>query len=676
MDTPFMKKLNAAQLNAATCKSNSVQILAGPGSGKTRVLTSRVAWLVLSEHVRPQNIVVVTFTNKAAKEMRHRLESPELLGSMQSDKLCMGTFHSICARLLRQYHAHVQLKPNFTIADTDMSRHAIKKLKEELIGELSDYGRTKMKPEAYFNVISKARNAGMNVDQYIEKNYGEWDKKDICIMFKAYEDRMHADNLVDFDNLLLYTRVLLARFPSAANFVSHVLVDEFQDTNVVQYDIVKGLTRGGKALTIVGDPDQSIFGWRNADRGNFIKMQREFKGTQICNLEENYRSTKHILKSAFHVVSKDKKRIDKSLFTENAEGVPMSMLKMSDDTMEAQSVAEEIKRIVEYSGSLITYKDIAILVRMNYLSRAFESALNSLSIPYVVIGGVKFFERAEVKDILAYLRFCYNANDTEAFERIINRPRRGVGEVTMNKIEKLSRQPGATIISVLRDISTGKGKMIASIPLKTKQNLAGFVNLYDNVQELMQKKSYIYRILEYIIGDTNYKEFLQKEHPDKDGESRWDNVGELVTFAKQFNPPPDNLAKNSAAVTMSGIEILENEPPENESNVEDSLPDLPNYTEPTEEEPPLGDDERLNDGDHIVRFLELTTLSTNSKEEDEADLGKVTISTMHSAKGLEWPVVFTIACEAGIIPHQKAEDDMEECRLLYVAMTRPKCKFI
>ncbi|KAG2223510.1 hypothetical protein INT45_000830, partial [Circinella minor] len=463
----------------------------------------------------------------------------------------------------------------------------------------------------------------------------------------------------------------------------------FQDTNCVQYDIVKGLTNRGKALTIVGDPDQSIFGWRNADRENFIKMQHDYKSTQVCNLEENYRSTKSIIKSSFHVIEKDRKRIKKNLFTGNAEGVPISMLRMEDGTMEAQSVAKEIKRIIEYSGGLITYKDIAILVRMNYLSRPFETSLNGLNIPYVVIGGVKFFDRAEVKDIIGYLRFFYNTNDTEAFERIINRPKRGVGEVTMNKIEAETRRSKTDIITVIRDMTSGKAKSLASIPTKTKQNLREFVNLYDSVRTMIDNNHYIYKIFAHIIKDTNYKEFLEKEHPDKDGESRWGNLGELVTFAKQFGSPPDDrLAKTSVSVVMHGIDVIENdeeqqrgrqgEIPDSQelrNELEERLYDLPNHTSVEDSEIDSDNpDDRLDAGDQIVRFLELTTLSNNTKEEDEADMGRVTISTMHSAKGLEWPVVFTVACEEGVIPHARTEDMMEESRLLYVAMTRAKTK--
>ncbi|KAI8140462.1 P-loop containing nucleoside triphosphate hydrolase protein [Fennellomyces sp. T-0311] len=621
MDSNFMRKLNEAQRKAVTCENNAVQILAGPGSGKTRVLTSRVAWLVLSKNENPNSIVVVTFTKKAANEMRQRLQSAELLGPATSDRLVMGTFHSICATMLRRNGSMVDLKKNFTIADTDVSMHIIKKLKKELESGMTRWGN-EMKPEAFYSEFSKSRNKGINVDKYIEKYQNDQRKKDLCLMFRAYEDRLKVENMVDFDNLLLFTRKLLIRFPHVANFVSHVLVDEFQDTNSVQYDIIKGLTHSGqKALTIVGDPDQSIYSWRNADRENFIKMQNEYENTAVCNLEENYRSTKSILTAAFHVVNQDRSRIQKSLFTQNSEGVPISMLKMSSDTMEAQSVAEEIKRILEYSGGLITYKDIAVLSRMNYLSRAFEQAFNAAGIPYVVVGGLKFFERAEVKDIIAYLRFFYNPNDTEAFERIINKPKRGVGEVTMNKIEGQSRKKNWNIIRVLESIGQGTAKNI-TVPVKTARSLHEFVGLYEHIRTMIDRRDPISTMLEHIIEAIEYRTYLTKEHPDKDGESRWDNVGELISYAKTQFDPSTNRQEQA--------------------------------------QPEDGENEGLDNNDTVARFLESTTLIGTGKEEEEAELGKVTISTMHSAKGLEWPVVFTVACEAGIIPHPKAEDETEE----------------
>ncbi|KAI7880336.1 P-loop containing nucleoside triphosphate hydrolase protein [Lichtheimia hyalospora FSU 10163] len=643
MESSFMKKLNPAQLDAVSAKARALQILAGPGSGKTRVLTSRVAWLVLEKQIDPRQIVVVTFTNKAAREMKTRLESNDLLGRDLSEQLLMGTFHSICARILRQHAGLINVKNNFTIADPDLSKHTIRKLIKEL-PELSAFAKQKMKADAFYNEFSSSKNKGVEVDDYLNANRGDFKKRDYCIMFPAYEKRMKEDNLVDFDNLLLYGRELLKRFPHLFKSYSHVLVDEFQDTNVVQYDIVKYMTGQDKGLTIVGDPDQSIFGWRSADRENFLKMKIDFPETVVKNLEENYRSTKSILSAAFHVINIDTERIAKSLFTGNADGVPISLLRMTTDTLEAHSVADEVKRVIEYSGGLINYKDIAILVRMNFMTRSIEQALNALGIPYIVVGGVKFFERTEVKDILAYLRFFYNPNDTEAFERIIHKPRRGVGEVTLNKMQQLSRKNDWNVIKVLRALTSNQpsAEVNMTVSAKVKQNLREFLGLFDDIRAMMKDKAPVSEMLQYIIDAIEYEKYLTSQHPDKDGESRWGNVGELITFAKSaFDPPKESGA--AAKLDDDRGHTLEDR-----------------YSSGF-----------LANQDRVSAFLEATTLVGNTKEHDEADKGKVTITTMHSAKGLEWPCVFVMGCESGIMPHPRA-NEMEECRLLYVAMTRAK----
>ncbi|KAI9310456.1 P-loop containing nucleoside triphosphate hydrolase protein [Dichotomocladium elegans] len=537
MTHSFMKQLNPAQHAAVVSQAQVEAILAGPGSGKTRVLTSRVAWLVSHEHADPSRIVVVTFTNKAAREMRERLESPELLGRLYSDQLLMGTFHSLCAQLLRKHGGLVGIKKNFTIADNEL---------RPLI-------------EKYYNEISRAKNSGMTVDTYIAENKDKFGKKDFCIMFqyistgrervlraellthqnafdRAYEKRLKAENLVDFDNLLVYGRDLVKRFPAVVDFVTHVLVDEFQDTNVVQYDFVTHLTGTRKSLTIVGGkyPDQSIFGWRCADKENFNRMVKQYPECDIKNLEENYRSTQSILTGATHVIKLGKytSRIEKTLFTGNHTGVPISFLRYDSDLLEAGSVAEEIKRVVNASNGLITYKDIAVLMRVNWMSRNVEQSLSRDGIPYAVVGGVKFFDRAEVKDIISYVRFFHNTNDTEAFERIINKPRRGIGAVSLKKMQTLSRQQDWNVIRVLRAIVDGKDKHGITIASKTKEGIRDFLQLYSDYKELVRNNEPISVILEYIVDAIDYKSFLAMEHPDKSGESRWDNVGELVTFAK------------------------------------------------------------------------------------------------------------------------------------------------
>ncbi|KAF7731588.1 hypothetical protein EC973_009352 [Apophysomyces ossiformis] len=584
----FLQKLNPVQLQAVQSEAKSLQILAGPGSGKTRVLTSRVAWLVLEKKVNPSRIVVVTFTNKAAKEMKERLQGPELLGEKTCNKLVMGTFHSICARFLRRHSAEAGLKNNFIIADTDMSKKMVTNLLKELRSQLSLWGQ-KQKADYFYNEITKARNQGLDVDAYVAKHNGDRGKKDHILIFRAYEERLDAENMVDFDNLLLRTRALLEHNPEFTGFIEHVLVDEFQDTNSVQYELVKLFAAGGKNVSIVGDPDQSIFGWRNADTYNFWKMSHDFQGTAVVNLEENYRSTASILKSALHVVNHDQNRHPKQLFTQNPVGVPLSLLKMKDDTREAASVADEIDRIIKYSKGLITYKDIAILVRMNFMSRNVEQALSSHQIPYVVVGGVKFLERAEVKDILSYLNFFYNPKNASSFERVVNVPKRGIGEVSLGRIQELCRQEEWDIIKVLEMITnTGKGgsdpPVKISINNKAKQGLRHLLTVYNEFSAMVARKEPVSAMIKYIVEAVDYQKYL-KDHYSTDYESRWENVGELITFASSFQVPK------------------------------------------------IDDETSINAVDPIAAFLEASSLSADQKEHDEAADGKVSIMTLHTAKG-------------------------------------------
>ncbi|KAG0169066.1 hypothetical protein DFQ30_004024 [Apophysomyces sp. BC1015] len=576
----FLLKLNPVQLQAVKSEARSLQILAGPGSGKTRVLTSRVAWLVLEKKVNPSRIVVVTFTNKAAKEMKERLQGPDLLGQQTSNKLVMGTFHSICSRFLRRHSAEAGLENNFIIADTDMSE------------------------------ISKSKNEGLDCDAYVAKHRNDRLKEDYILVFQAYEERLESENMVDFDNLLLRNRDLLQRYPEFTEFIGNVLVDEFQDTNTVQYELVKLFANGGKQLSIVGDPDQSIFGWRSADVLNFAKMKHDFKDTVTVNLEENYRSTGSILTSALHVVNQDQTRAQKQLFTQNPIGVPISLLKMKDETLEAQTVADEITRIIKYSKGLITYKDIAILVRMNFMSRNLEQALTSNRIPHVVVGGVRFLERAEVKDILSYLSFFYNPKNASSFERVVNVPKRGIGEVSLNRILDLCRVKSWNIISVLSFVTASNtGPRVPekiNISKKAEQGLRQMLAMYREFCQMTNRNEPVSVILKYIVDTIGYEQYL-KEHYRTDHESRWANVGELISFATTFK---SLKAENDASI---------------------------------------------NDIDPIGEFLEASTLSADQKEHDEASEGKVSIMTLHTAKGLEWPCVFIVGCEESIIPHTKAQ---------------------
>ncbi|KAI8342527.1 P-loop containing nucleoside triphosphate hydrolase protein, partial [Chlamydoabsidia padenii] len=608
-----INQLNEYQKEAVTADNKYLQVLAGPGSGKTRVLTTRVAWLIKEKKLKPSSVVVVTFTNKAAKEMKERLEQPSLLGT-QTKFLRMGTFHSFCCRMLQRHLDWIPLKKGFSIADTTKSKHLVDMIFKDLKPRLSKFG-----------LISKAKNKGLDHHQYMAKDKENDFEKDVAMVFSAYEETLLSSNMVDFDGLLLHGRDLFKSHPQSVNFVQHVLVDEFQDTNALQYEITALLTgEGRKALTVVGDPDQSIYGWRNANKEHFDFMESDYKGTRVVDLKENYRSTANIISGASRVVEADKSRKPREHFTNNHSGVPISVLKASSELDEASVVVDEIKRIIKYSNGLINNKDIAILFRMNFLTLNFENALNRERIPYILVGGTRFLDRMEVKDVLGYLSFFYNPRDVSAFIRLINVPKRGLGDVSVKKIQSVAAAQNWTLVEALDHIVAGH-PAVASIRImaKSKMLLKTLLILYNEVEAMMTSPG---KILKHIIDAIGYMEYLETDYK-KDYESRKANVEELITFANRQG---------------------EQEGPEDESGM-----------------------------DAVGRFLEYCTLSGDSKEHEEAKGGvsqrRISLITIHSAKGLEWPCVFIAGCEDGIIPMSRAEDPLEESRVLYVGMTRAKC---
>ncbi|CAO3623918.1 unnamed protein product [Cunninghamella blakesleeana] len=620
----LLDNLNDAQKEAVTYDTKALEILAPPGSGKTRVLTTRVAWLVKEKKVFPGFIVVVTFTNKAANEMKERLEKPNLLGVRSTGFLRMGTFHSFCAKMLRRHVELTSLDKNFVIADTSVSKKIVSDVIKELGDQLSPYA-LKSKPDMFYSVISKHKNKGYTDATYKEKYKNDFQKKDSILIFSAYEKKLFDLNLVDFDGLQLYARDLFKNHPQVLEFIEHVLVDEFQDTNALQYELLRYMTNNSqKSITVVGDPDQSIFGWRNADTRLFKQLELEYENTAIVNLQENYRSTKMIISGASHVVKKDKDRLDRVMFTNNHDGTPISVLKVRKDVLEAETVAEEIQRIIKYSRGLIKYKDVAILFRMNYLTFNFEQAFNNAQIPYVLVSGVRFLDRMEIKDILSYLAFFYNPKDSISFDRIINVPRRGLGEVSLKEIIRLSRENKWNILETIQNIlNKHPSTLSARIQSRGTDSLKKFVALYTSIKKLIDDKEPVSSMLKLIVESTKYYEHL-KAHYENEYDAKVANVDELITFAHRQ---------------------------ESSNQVESEYKQT----------------------DKLGSFLELVSLCGDSKETEDASEGRVSLITMHAAKGLEWPCVFITACEEGIMPMQRAESVQEESRVMYVGMTRAKC---
>ncbi|ORZ08164.1 DNA helicase [Absidia repens] len=407
---------------------------------------------------------------------------------------------------------------------------------------------------------------------------------------------------------------------------------------------MKNIARHSKSITIVGDPDQSIYGFRNANVANFKTMKEDFEGTEIVTLEENYRSTDCILDSGFHVIEQDDERIEKGLYTNNGKGTPISILNCESEIPESLTVAEEILRMVHFSKGLIQYKDIAILVRVHYLTQNMETALRASDIPYQIIGGVRFFERMEIKDLIAYVHFIYNANDTLSFERIINTPRRGVGEVILGKICTLSRVRDKTVLDVLTDLcseqQTKKRKTSGGFPLwdfalppRVKGNLKKFITLCTDAKAMMDNKESVRRILDYIIKFSGYQAYLKQDY--KDHEVRWDNVGELMTIAGRYDK------KAPAGEDQEGGE-----------EGSQIYGDLASQAADDGSKPLIGD---------IDAFVANTTLDPDANDDRITERRNcVQLMTIHAAKGLEWPCVFILACEQGIIPHLRAENTNEE----------------
>ncbi|CAM0141700.1 unnamed protein product [Umbelopsis sp. WA50703] len=596
-----LESMNSVQRNATTSEDQILQILAGPGSGKTRVLTARVAWLVKEKNVNPRNILVVTFTNKAANEMRERLLS----------------------------------------ADSDDTQKIIQEIRKEL----------HIQDDPYYlrGQISSAKCQGLT-HQAFEAKYRE-QRKNVCIVFSAYQRRLLQNNALDFDDLLLQACRLFEKHPDVASFLRYILVDEvsdlmtlapsqYQDTNAVQYDLIKLVMDMQKSLTIVGDPDQSIYGFRNADVTNFNKMHTDYNNVTTICLEQNYRSTLCILQAASIVINNDLSRIPKNLITENCKGQPMSWLKFEHQEEEAAEIAQEVLRVQKYTHGLLHNDDFAILVRNNFQSRSFEQALSKLQIPYRMRGGTRFFDRAEIKDILAYLRLIINPKDDDAFVRAINVPKRGVGDATLAKIRKVANEKKWTMMQALEEITgqsnSGRNNqsIIRALNGQTLDNIKSFLRLLESIQVIADAKGSIGLMIETIVEATDFKTHLYKTHFPKQGnkwEDHWDNVQELMTYANRF------VSTNASDIFRDGV-----------------------------------------DRDPLLDFLESVCLDSQSPTEDENGNEKrcVTISTYHSAKGLEWPCVFCTGCEEDVIPSWRSTSETaihEDCRLLYVGMTRAQC---
>ena len=605
----ILATLNPAQREAVEAIKGPVLILAGPGSGKTKVITHRVAYLVKLCGVSPHHIMAVTFTNKAAREMRERLE--QLLGQT-AEALSLGTFHAICARILRREGKAIGLDSSFVIYDEDDQLRLMKQVLEELNLDPKQYA-----PRALRSAIGAAKSRLISPGGYAQR-VSSYFEEIVHRVYQRYQQLLSQGRAVDFDDLLMKTVQLFQDHPQILNRYQsryvHILVDEFQDTNIVQYMLMKQLTGKHRNLCVVGDPDQSIYSWRFADLRNILSFEKDYPEAKVVFLEQNYRSTKTILEVASDVISANVQRKPKELWTENEDGTPVTIIESYNAEEEAQSVVNEIEKLTVQEQ--LPLKDCAVMYRVNAQSRALEETFLRYGVPYKLIGGTRFYQRREVKDIIAYLKLIHNPQDNVSLTRIINVPTRGIGPRTLNQLQSWAKAHDTSLFEALKQVShpDSVGTKQALSP-RIVQALAGFDALISELTAQSHELS-LSDLVNEILKHTRYREYiLDKEG----GEEKWENIMELRSVAGEY----DELDPEEALTT----------------------------------------------------FLEKVSLVSDIDELDEkADA--VTLITLHQAKGLEFPAVFIVGLEEGILPHRKSSDDPEqmeeERRLCYVGITRAK----
>jgi DNA helicase-2/ATP-dependent DNA helicase PcrA len=535
----FLDKLNPQQKQAVTAGDGPVLVVAGPGSGKTRVLTQRIAYLIAEEGVRPWQMLAVTFTNKAAREMQQRVEA--LLGEQATEGMLLGTFHSICARLMRREAALLPLESNFVIYDTDDQERIVKTVIREL-----NLNEKLYRPGSVHAAISRAKNELIGADDYPTNTYRDEVVKRV---YAEYQKRLLACNAVDFDDLLLYTARLLEDNPEArekyAQRFRHVLVDEFQDTNQAQYQLVKHLASHHRNIFCVGDPDQSIYRWRGADYRNIQRFERDFPEAQIILLEQNYRSRQTILDAATGVINRAHNRKRKSLFSNLGKGEKVFFYEAPDDYAEASFVVDSIAQLV--ASQQFEPRDCAVMYRTNAMSRLLEEAFLQARLPYRLVGAQRFYGRREVKDMIAFLRLVHNPQDDASLDRVLNVPPRGVGEKTLTTLHLVARQAQMSPGAVLMDLARGSSSRFAtSFSGRAILPLADFGGLLANWKAASGTFTVV-ELFDKISSDLNYKAYIDDES--EEGTDRWENVQELRRLAEEFSTRTlDEFLENVALV--------------------------------------------------------------------------------------------------------------------------------
>ena len=600
----ILKGLNDKQYDAVINTEGACLIIAGAGSGKTKVLTHKIAYLIQEKDVLPWNILAITFTNKAANEMKERIVG--LVGDVAQD-IWMGTFHSICVRILRKFIDRIGFESSFIIFDTSDQRTMIKGCLKDL--NIDDKMFTDRSVQAE---ISNAKNQMLEPEQYSVQANGDFRKEKIATIYELYQKRLKENNAIDFDDIINYTIKILKENEDVldyyANKFKYVLVDEYQDTNKAQFTLISLFAAVHGNITVVGDSDQSIYAFRGADISNILNFERDFKNAKIIKLEQNYRCTGNILEAANSVIKNNETKYKKKLWTENEKGNLPKVYSAENEYDEGSFIVEQINRLrrEEY----FKYSDFAILYRMNTQSRAIEDILRREDIPYKIIGGLKFYERKEIKDIISYLRLIQNPSDNLSLKRIINEPKRGIGKTSLENIETLANQNSISMYEVIKNADQyGLNRVFI--------NSREFISV---MEELRAKKDdlVISELIKQTLKKTGYTKALEDENT-VEAENRIENLEEFLTVAMEF------------------------------------------------------EEESADNG--LSEFLEGITLSSDIDNMEETD-ETVTLMTLHSAKGLEFPVVFLVGMEEGIFPGYKSISEQkeleEERRLCYVGITRAK----
>ncbi|MFD1431502.1 DNA helicase PcrA [Lacticaseibacillus yichunensis] len=613
MPAPMLKGMNDKQTEAVLATEGPVLIMAGAGSGKTRVLTHRIAYLIEEKNINPWRILAITFTNKAAREMKERVG--KLLDAELAQDVWVSTFHALCVRILRRDIEKLGMSRSFTIADPAEQRTLVKHILKDL-----NLDPKRFDPKALLSAISNAKNDLLTPEDYAKTASSPF-AQTAAIVYKEYQKRLRGDQAMDFDDLIMQTIVLFQQDPETLKFYQnkfqYIHVDEYQDTNEAQYQLVHLLADQWQNLCVVGDADQSIYGWRGANMQNILDFKKDYPKAQVILLEQNYRSTKTILGAANDVIKNNTKRQVKTLWTENKSGEKITYYRAQSEMDEAYFVIRNIeKQMREHHRR---FGDFAILYRTNAQSRTIEEAFIKSSIPYKIVGGHRFYDRKEIKDALAYFRLVVNPDDDMSFNRIVNEPKRGIGNGSLEKLQEFANQNNWSLLTAAQNAE------LSNIGGRGRQALSDFGFIIKQLQAKKEAGS-VTDLMQAILTDTGYLPALQMQTESVEAETRVDNLNELLSVTQNFDS--------------------RYEPEDEDSDI---------------------------DADFLA---ELSLLSDQDEIEEEAQ--EVTMMTLHAAKGLEYPVVFLVGMEEGIFPLSRAamnESDLEEeRRLAYVGITRAKDK--